>query len=280
MKNFILFILSFFFSFASAQVSPTGETEIKTAKVYFKVNSSRVYTMDAAQLREVANATIISIEGYASIEGNSIANHDLSQARAAEVKHLFRANSADIEISYYGGTEAFGSDYKDNRVVIVTYAVFKQSTPVTGSVDTTTPVKFAFQHAEGFDCNNKIDGSVYFADTLETETADTAITTIPAPIVLETIEIETANNIALTVTPITVDTLFLPVNQAVRFQMQKNGMSRKEAIRSIEARKSQWKELKPKTAKARKSKAKKVSMKRTRGVNSSMFVRIFPFAGC
>jgi len=265
-------IISLFATFISAQVSPTSETEIKTAVVHFKVNSSTVYSMDAAQMQEVANATIIGIEGYASIEGNSIRNLDLSQARAQKVKDLFHANSSDAEISCFGGTEFFGTNKADNRVVVVTYVVFKQSTPVvTDIVDTTTaPVKYSFQNAEGFNCGNVIDPSIYFEDTI----AEVAV--IPNPIVVETIIAELPVITSVIIPEVArTDTFFLPTRQAVRFQMKEHGMSRSEAIKSIEARKSQWKPI------SKKKKATKRRLpKKTMGKNDSFWSHIRPFRGC
>lgn len=273
MKSFIITLLSFVFAtFATAQsFIATDNNEIKTAKFYFTCNSSTNYSVGSQELADMSNATILSIEGYASMEGNSASNLELSKDRVETVRQLLNAEIGTA----YGATEAFGNSRKENRVVIVTYSVTKATNSANntnvGSINKTANV-------EGFNCGNRIDPTTYFADTL-TETVDTPI--IQAPIVLENVSPKLQHDsTSYVVKPIAVDTSFLPVRQAVRYQMREHGMSRSEAIRSIEARKSQWKELKPKTAKARKSNARKVNMKKTRGACRRGLIRWIPTIGC
>lgn len=245
-----------------------------TARIQFACNSATTYSVGSQELADMANGIVISIDAYASVEGNTDANQALSLRRLETICTLLE--TGELFGTAHGATAQFGKSRGANRVVIVTYVTAtKVKTSTTNAegivVETPTP-----SDIEGFNCGNRVDPSIYFADTLQVEEP----VTIPATIVVEPIILTpNAGQAALSVTPVPVDTLFLPVHQAVRFQMREHGMSREAAIKSIEARKSQWKPLKPKS-KARKSNARKVKMKRTRGANRSMFVRIFPFAGC
>jgi hypothetical protein len=238
-------------------------------RIQFACNSASIDYLTTEEIDFLSDVTILSIEGYASVEGSSAANLQLSQDRAEAVRSILQAEVGTA----YGATEAFGKSRGANRVVIVTYVTKTKTTSTINAegivVETPTP-----SDIEGFTCGERVDPSVYFADTL-VETVDT-ITTIQAPIVLENVSPKlTHDSTSYVVKPIAVDTTFLPIRQAVKFQMRENGMSRSEAIKSIEARKPQWKQLKPS-----KPKAKKVKMKRTRGVNNTLFTKIFPFAGC
>lgn len=271
MKNIII-VIAAFFAFVSnsfAQFISTGDVEVKTHIVYFSCNSSEISYETSEELDFLTETTILSIDAYASVDGSVESNQTLSEKRGHAIASLL-----DFQYVAHGETSEFGSKAA-NRCVVITYSVAKATNSAnSGNVSlvgkTTNP--------EGFTCGNKIDPSVYFADTLN-ETVDTPA--IQAPIVLENVSPKLQHDsTSYVVKPVPVDTSFLPVRQAVRYQMREHNMSRSEAIRSIKARKSQWKEIEPKTAKARKSKAKKVSMKRTRGANRSLFVRVFPFAGC
>jgi hypothetical protein len=233
-------------------------------RINFACNSASIDYLTSEEIDFLADVTIISIEGYASVEGSSEGNRALSLRRANTVAEILQATVPTVA---GGATTKFGSSRGANRVVVVTYVTTSVKTSTINAegivVETPTP-----SDIEGFNCGNVVDPSVYFADTIET-------VELPEPIVLETIELVPATNIALNIAPITVDTTFLPVRQAVRFQMREHGMSRGEAIKSIEARKPQWKELKPKQKRSR-----KVSLRPTRGANRTLLVRLFPFAGC
>ena len=264
MKALIIAIIALFIStFATAQFTPTDNNEIRTAKFYFACNSSTVYSVDAMQLQEMANSTIVSIDGYASIEGNIDANLTLSTNRVETVRQLLRS---EIIANSYGPTEKFGPSRKENRIVIVTYSISKATnTSIRETVD-----------VEGFTCGNHIDPSVYFADTLDIETVDTT-SIIPEPVVLETIEPSILSSIdTVSIAKISIDTFFLPTRQAVRFQMKHHGMSRSQAIASVEARKDQWKPI----SKKKKATKRKRLPRKTMGKNDSIWSHLFPFRGC
>jgi hypothetical protein len=230
-------------------------------RINFACNSASIDYLTTEEIDFLSDVTIISIEGYASVEGSSEGNRALSTNRALAVSGLL---NSDLAVGK-GATSKFGNKRGANRVVVVTYVTATVTTSTINAegivVETPTP-----SNIEGFNCGNVVNPSIYFEDTLQVEEP----VMIPATIVVEPIILTpNAGQVALSVTP------FLPTRQAVRFQMREHGMSREAAIKSIEARKPQWKELKPS-----KPKAKKVSMKRTRGANRSLFVRLFPFAGC
>jgi hypothetical protein len=246
-------------------------------RIQFACNSASISYTQAEELDFLADVTVISIDAYASVEGSADANQLLSHQRLEAVCTLLETGV--LFGTAHGATSQFGNKRGANRVVVVTYVTTTVKTSTINAegivVETPTPSN----HPEGFNCGNTIDPSIYFTDTLsESIAVDTAAIEVPAPIVLETVKpVLTPNSLtaAIEVSPAAVDTTFLPIRQAVRFQMREHGMSREQAIKSIEARKPQWKQLKPS-----KPKAKKVKMKRTRGANRSLFVRIFPFAGC
>ena len=247
-------IIALFTTFANAQFTSTGDSEIRTEIVYFNCNSSVVVN----EINIPANATILSVDAYASIDGSTSSNQSLSEARGHAVSSII-----DFKYTAHGETTKFGNKASNNRCVVITYSV-----PKTEPTSTSTKTD-----VEGFTCNNKIDPSVYFEDTLN---VDTASVIVPEPIVLETIEpVLEIETIVTKIAPIAVDTFFLPTRQAVRFQMKEHGMSRAEAIKSIEARKSQWKQLDKKKSK------KKVKLPRkTMGKNDSFWSHIRPFRGC
>lgn len=259
MKALIIEIIALFIStFATAQLTPTGDVELRTYTIYFDCNSAIVND----EINIPQNATILSVDAYASIDGNANANQTLSEKRGHEISSLL-----DFKYTAHGETDKFGNKAA-NRCVVIAYSIPKTQSSIRETVD-----------VEGFTCGNHIDPSVYFADTLDIETVDTT-SIIPEPIVLETIEPSILSSIdTVSIAKISVDTFFLPTRQAVRFQMKHHGMSRNEAIKSIEARKSQWKELKPKS-KTRKSNARKVKMKRTRGACRRGLIRFIPNIGC
>lgn len=270
MKALIIFFMSLLSIALQAQ-------DTLTARIQFACNSATTYSVGSQELADMANGTVISIDAYASVEGNAEANQLLSQQRLEAVCTLLETGA--LFGTAHGATSQFGKSRGANRVVIVTYVTAtKVKTSTTNAegivVETPTP-----SDIEGFNCGNRVDPSVYFADTLQVEEP----VTIPTTIVVDAIILTpNAGQAALSVTPVPVDTLFLPTRQAVRFQMREHGMSRKEAIKSIAARKSQWKELEPKTkAKApKKAKAKKSSMKATRGACRRGLIRFIPNIGC
>lgn len=274
----ILAVLFAGFTFAQS-FTPTGEYDLHTHVIYFDCNSSEI---SAEQIEELDKLVynIISIDAYASVDGNATSNQSLSEARGHAVSSIL-----DFQFTAHGETDQFGSK-QANRCVVITYAVLKNNNTPTSVIDTTTMVtnNAPSVDPEGFTCGQRIDPNFYFADTIvaKMELDSPAIVSTKELIILTNVSPSMkGDSLAYTISPVVVDTLFMPVPQAVRFQMQKNGMSRSEAIKSIAARKSQWKELEPK-AKAKKApkKAKAKKMKATRGACRRGLIRFIPNIGC
>ena len=273
MKAIVIFILSLLSLSLQAQ-------DTLQMRVYFACNSAEVSAAEERNLLALAGHSIISIEGYASIEGTVEGNLNLSVNRATAVADILSCNN----VAGRGATETFGGKRGANRVVVITYVVTaetnKTTNGVTGSVVVpTTPVN----HVEGFDCGNVVDPSIYFEDTLGVVAVeDTATIAIPQVIEVTAIEavlpVDSAVHALPTVS--TVDTFYLPTAQAVRFYM-KRGHSRSEAMKIIEARKPQWKPLKKGDIK-RPKKARKRLPKARKGNNSgtSWLDRVFPYRNC
>ena len=258
MKFIIIIILSFFFTtVASAQEFDTLYTTIN-----FAYNSDVLSETELAKLENISGE-IISIEGYASVEGNSERNHALSCRRQHSVSSIL-----DFQGAGYGATSQFGNSLESNRVVIVKYISVKGRTSleVIPASDTTTFSPIGKSDFEGFTCGQRVDTSVYFNDT-------TDLVEIPEPLVLETIKIST------TVTPELpkLDSFYLPTQNAIRFYMRK-GMSRAEATSIVTGRKDQWRPLKK--SEVRKPKKRKRMPKKTMGKNDSFMSRLLPFRGC
>ncbi len=116
MKIVITIILAFVFVFANAQ-----EMDTVKVSVSFGYNSSKVTTMPILPMGQ-----IISIEGYASVEGNDRQNQILSQRRAYAVASALGVEESNTIIGF-GETTQFG-ELNQNRVVVITILVEK--TPV------------------------------------------------------------------------------------------------------------------------------------------------------
>lgn len=261
--SILLFVVVSFSAFGQ-------EFDTATVVVSFGCNSSTLSPSEEAKL-DAIEGVIISIEGYASMEGQASANDALSCARAHSVSSIL-----DFQGAGMGETAQFGTSLKSNRVVVVKFLTAKKSTtsitvlPVD-VVETTTGNKV---DVEGYTCGQRVDYD--WNDTLE-EVSFTA----PQALELEVLTAElplTNSAVRAELSPITADTFYLPMPQAVRFYM-KQGLSRAEAVKKVEARKPLWKPLKKGDVK-RPSKAKKRLPRKTLGKNDSFMSRIFPFRGC
>lgn len=279
MRYLITLIAFFFAAITSAQFTPTEEYDIHTHVIYFDCNSSEISEEQINELDKLVY-NIISIDAYASVDGSAESNQTLSEARGHAVSSIL-----DFQFTAHGETDKFGSK-SANRCVVVTYAVLKNNDTPTGAIDTTMVTNNVTNTVdpEGFTCGQRKDPGSYFFNSpiIEEIVLDSpAIVSTKELIILTNVSPSNGDSLVYTISPVVVDTLFMPVPQAVRFQMQKNGMSRKEAIKSIAARKSQWKELEP-TTKAKKApkKAKAKKMKATRGACRRGLIRFIPTIGC
>lgn len=286
MKSFIIFLAIFFAAITAVAQSftPTEEYDLHTHIIYFDCNSSEISAEQAQELDKLIY-NIVSIDAYASVDGSTEHNQALSLRRLEAV--CTALETGELFGAAHGETAQFGSK-SANRCVVVTYAVLKNNntTDLGVTVDTVVTNNTAPVDPSGFTCGQrKNPGSYFFSNPIVEEMKLDSPSPVSSnePIILTNVGPSFRNDsLALSIEPVKVDTLFLPVKQAVRFQMQKNGMSRSEAIKSIAARKSQWKELEPKNkAKApKKAKARKVNMKQTRGACRRGLIRFIPNIGC
>ena len=250
MKYLFLLLLSVVVSFSAFG----QEFDTATVVVSFGCNSAALSPSAEAKL-DAIEGVIISIEGYSSIEGSSAANAELSCARAHSVSSIL-----DFQGAGMGETAQFGTSLKANRVVVVTFITRKSTTSLN-----VLPV----------DANENTTGT--FADTT---TDEEVVVSLPQPIEVEVVEATlplTNSAVRAELSPIQADTFYLPMPQAVRFYM-KQGLSRAEAVKKVETRKSLWKPLKK--GDVRKPTGKRRLPKRTIGKNDSFMSRIFPFRGC
>ena len=268
MRNAIITLVLFVLGFTAVAAQDT-----LSYTVFFHCNSSELSYEQSEELDFLVTTEIISIDAYASVDGNASANQELSEARGHAVSSLL-----DFTYVAHGATTKFGSRAA-NRVVVITYVIATDTTPAV------VPTTFVFPtapDAEGFTCGNTIDPTSYWADTLQVDsTVETVVAELPAPIVLTNVSPSLTSSDSL-VSVVSSDTTFLPIADAVRFYQQK-GYSAREARSIVEGRKQLWKQLKetPKAVKApKKAKSRKVKMRRTRGANRTLLVRLFPFAGC
>lgn len=96
--------------------------------VGFTVNSARlpkyVPTLDAIAASADEN-TVVTVTGYASVEGAESYNKSLSERRAVAVRdYIVRkgVNPDNVKVVANGATDQFGTDVRDyNRVVVVTF---------------------------------------------------------------------------------------------------------------------------------------------------------------
>jgi hypothetical protein len=268
--------LSIFMFISSLGLSAQELTDTVETRIYFSCNSSTLTPAEESKVMAISGQ-IISVEGYASTEGREEANQILSANRANAVGNLL-----DFRPVGLGETAQFGNALASNRVVIVKSLVVRNSTTSlnvlpTDSVITTTVGTVT--HPEGFFCGERRDPSSYFADTTDlVEVVDSALKVEEC---IDSIETTTVVD-TVTTTVATVDSsYYLPVPQAIRFYMKK-GMSRKEATALVQGRKDLWKPLKKSDIR----KPKKVKRKRSRlprksrGMNDSVWSRLFPFRGC
>lgn len=240
-------------------------------RVYFNCASAQLSAQQERNLLAISGE-IISIEGYASIEGQAEANSALSIARQAIVSDILSYEGVGM-----GATAQFGTSLKLNRVVVVKY--ISNSTTTINDQPAVTNIETAGKTTsdlEGFTCGQRIDPSIYFADTTTTEEV---VVSLPAPIELEVIAptLPNIDSVRMSLSVITADTFYLPTAQAVRFYM-KQGLSRSEAVKRIEARKPLWKPLKKGDVK--RPKKRKRLPPRTGGLNDSFWSHLFPFRGC
>lgn len=252
MKNLILvFLLTLGFSAKAQELFDTT-----TVVVSFGCNSAALSPAEEAKL-DAISGVIISVQGFASIEGNSEKNMILSQDRSNAVSAI-----VDFSGTGNGGTEIFGGTRSKNRIVVVTYVTPRNTTslfvlPVDETINTTGRTK---NDIEGFTCVPASDILISLDTTVSI--LDTVVAKIKTPVV----EFPVLH-------PVGADTIFLPTAQAVRFYMKK-GMSRKEATAVVSGRKNLWKPI------AKKSKKKRSKMRKTMGKNGGIMSRLFPFRGC
>lgn len=264
MRNIIITLLLFVLGFTAVAAQDTLQYT-----VLFSRNSSELTYLQTEELDFLVGKQILSIEGYASVDGNSSANQSLSEARGNTVSSLL-----DFQYTAHGATTQFGSR-KDNRCVVITY-VTEINTP------TTVPTTCVFPTAsdtEGFTCGNIVPADSYWSDTLAIDSTVETIVALPEPIVLTNVSPSFTSSDSL-VSVVSSDTTFLPINEAIEFYQDK-GYSAREARSIVAGRKDMWKQIEtPKVKAPKRAKARKIRMKPTRGVNRTLLVRMFPFIGC
>ncbi len=106
----------------------SGEVMFVSSPAMFGFDSAKLTAKDAdalattaKRLNADADATVTA-NGYASLEGPASYNVDLSKRRAETVKKYLveKGVAADrIAVKGHGATDAFGSNYADNRRVEV-----------------------------------------------------------------------------------------------------------------------------------------------------------------
>lgn len=159
---FITILLSLVSSFVIAQ-------DTLQAVFTFKCGEMTVENTQATGIEifnRLSETTILSIEGYASKEGNIKYNQVLAEGRAVSIYHLIEAfvESADYETAIVvgnGPTTKFGSNLSDNRIVVVTYVTNKfSSTPVNKEYVNT----FAMKNTT----NSSVNTNIISFDTINT----------------------------------------------------------------------------------------------------------------
>lgn len=140
--------LSFLFAFAFSISLAAQDTA--QAFIYFEKNSAMLTYEQTEQYDFLYDVKILSIEGYASAEGNSKENKRLARQRINDVRYMFAHEGQIFKTTAHGSTKKFGSVSR-NRVVVVTYITRRRD---TGFIN----------HPEAFNCGIKIDGSIYFRE--------------------------------------------------------------------------------------------------------------------
>lgn len=109
------------------EVPVTNTKEIIPVEILFAHNSANLNPFAITELQkftqEISGANkVITVKGYASVEGNEQYNKDLSLKRAEAVKKVLVENGVNpdmIEIFGFGATSQFGNALAANRIVIV-----------------------------------------------------------------------------------------------------------------------------------------------------------------
>lgn len=187
MKNLIVIII---LSFVSTFVNAQDTLSLVIQFGYNERTPSLDYSNDLAALSETE---ILSIVGYASVEGDNDRNYKLAADRALSVYNLLleNAESFDYEnadVYGLGGTTAFGKALYENRVVVITF--------VTSST--------YYKNLKQYDMLDSMPvGKSLFSeemyentDTLELAN-ETVVNNIIEPVVLETITPSIENELSL-----------------------------------------------------------------------------------
>lgn len=253
----------FSFLFFAFSLSAIAQDTLKNF-VYFSYNSS---TVSAQQVKELdaIEGIIISIDAYASIEGDSMRNVYLSCDRGHSVSSL-----VDFKHNCKGGTTQFGSYRSANRCVVVTYVT--TALPAFSNVPFVADTNVATD-LEGFTCGERRDYN--WDDTLNTETA---LVVLPEPIEVTAIVAEVPVLPSVVTVP-ALDSFYLPTQNAIRFYM-KRGSTRAEATSIVTGRKDQWRDLRKSDIKRPKKAKKCRKPKPTQGLNDSFWSHLLPMRGC
>lgn len=184
MKNLIvIIILSFVSTFVNAQ-------DTLSLVINFGYNERTPSLDHSEELAALSGAEILSIVGYASVEGNKDRNYKLSADRAMSVYNLLLENAESLvhentDIYGLGGTTEFGKSLYENRVVVITYvstSTYYINLGKNNMLDKMPVGKNLFSE-EVYEYRDNIENNI--VDTIYVDTTYTVVTT---PIIVEVIE--------------------------------------------------------------------------------------------